>query len=71
MRLIEDGPVYGPLEDLRHHWEEAYDIRLDGARWTADRRDGKGSTLTDTRAAGLNEKIAADYLAAPVPRDLP
>ncbi len=71
MRLIEDGPGYGPLEDLRHHWGEAYDIRAEGGRWTARRRDGKGDTLASPRAAGLWERIVADYCADPVPRDLP
>jgi hypothetical protein len=71
VRLIEDSPGYGPLEELRHHWGSAYDIRLDGGRWTARRRDGKGGTPADPRAADLMERIAADYNADPVPRDLP
>jgi hypothetical protein len=59
------------LEELRHHWGSAYDIGFEDGPWTAQRRDGKGEPLTDPSPAGLREKIAADYLAAPVPRDLP
>ena len=39
--------------------------------YTAQRRDGKGSTLTDPLPEGLRQLILADYAAMPVPRDLP
>lgn len=59
------------LEELRHHWGSAYDIGFEDGRWIARRRDGKGVPLTDPLHGGLRDKIAADYLADPVPRDLP
>jgi hypothetical protein len=59
------------LEDLRHHWGSAYDIGVRAGRWTARRRDGKGGTLADPLPEGLHLRIAADYEADPVPRDLP
>jgi hypothetical protein len=71
LRYRIGGPGYGPLEELRHHRGSAYDIRLDGGRWTARRRDGKGGTLADPLPAGLGARIAADHRADPVPRDLP
>ena len=39
--------------------------------YTAQRRDGKGGTLTDPLPEGLRLLILADYAAMPVPRDLP
>jgi hypothetical protein len=66
-RTAEDGP----LEELRHHWGSAYRIGVRAGRWTAQRRDGKGRPLADREPGRLREKIAADYLASPVPRDLP
>jgi len=71
MRLFADWPGDGPLEDLRHHWGEAYDIRFRAGEWTARRRDGKGTTLTDPLPEGLHLRIVDDYLADRVPRDLP
>jgi hypothetical protein len=59
------------LDEVRFHWGDAYDIDASSGTPTARRRDGKGGTLADPRAAGLMEQIAADYRADPVPRDLP
>jgi hypothetical protein len=61
----------GILDELRFHWGSAYRIGTSGGVYTARRRDGKGSTLTDPLPEGLRLKIVADYRADPVPRDLP
>ena len=61
----------GTLEELRHHWGDAYHIRFAFGAWNARRRDGRGGTLTDPSGEGLNLAIRADYTAAPVPRDTP
>ena len=61
----------GELDELRHHWDSAYDIGFERGTWIAQRRDGKGEPLSDLLPVGLREKIAADYLADPVRRDLP
>jgi len=70
-----DSPVCGgqpdELDELRHHWGSAYDIGYEAGQWVAQRRDAKGGTLAGPEPGELREKIAADYLAAPVPRDLP
>ena len=65
------GNDVGELDDLRHLWGSAYDIGFEHHTWIAKRKDGKGEPLTDPLPAGLRQKIAADYLADPVPRDLP
>jgi len=70
---VSAGPPAGldeldELDELRHHWGEAYDI--DGM-CTATRKDGKGAPLADPRPEGLRKQIQADYTAMPVPRDLP
>ncbi len=67
------GPPAGPdgLDELRHHWGEAYAIAADGGMCTATRKDGKGAALADPRPEGLRKQIQADYTAMPVPRDLP
>jgi hypothetical protein len=65
------GGDVSELDELRHHWGSAYDIGFERDRWIAQRRDGKGQPLTDPQPGGLRDKIAADYLADPVPRDLP
>jgi hypothetical protein len=59
------------LEELRFHWESAYDIDAADGVYTARRRDGTGATLTDALPEGLRLRIQADYAAMPVPRDLP
>ena len=64
-------PPRDELEELRHHWGSAYEIGAEAGRWVAQRRDGKGGTITDPEPGGLLDKIAADYLAVPVPRDVP
>jgi hypothetical protein len=66
-RAGEDG---GTLDELRFHWGSAYDIGADGGVCTARRRDGKGA-LADPLPEGLRLQIQADYVACPVPRDLP
>ncbi len=61
----------GALDELRFHWGEAYNIALVDGMWTARRKDGHGSLLTDPLPEGLRLRIQADYAAMPVPRDLP
>ena len=56
------------LTDLKHHWDEAYEITRSGAEWRARRLDGLGVVITAPDAAVLQEKIFADYSACPVPR---
>jgi len=67
-RAEEDG---GALDDLEFHWGSAYHIAIVDGRWTARRKDGRGSTLADPLPEGLRQRIQADYAAMPVPRDLP
>jgi len=59
------------LEEFRFHWGSAYDIDAAGGVYTARRRDGNGAILTDPLPGGLRLVIQADYMAMPVPRDLP
>jgi hypothetical protein len=61
----------GALDELRFHWRSAYDIAAAGGMYTARRRDGKGTPLTDPLPEGLRLRILADDAAMPVPRDLP
>jgi len=59
------------LDDLRWHWGDAYRIahpRPD--RWMAARRDD-GTVLMAAAPDQLRDLINRDYLARPVPRDLP
>jgi hypothetical protein len=63
--------ILGDLEYLEYHWGSAYLIGREGGQLTALRRDGRGGMLTDPDRDGLVRKIAADYTARPVPRDLP
>ena len=56
------------LDELRHHWGEAYQIT--GWPWRARRLDGKGTWFTAPDAEALTEAIRADYAADPVSRDL-
>ncbi|HEX5295412.1 MAG TPA: hypothetical protein VFW50_00260 [Streptosporangiaceae bacterium] len=66
-----DGPdILGDLEFLEHHWGSAYLIGARGGGYTADRRDGKGGTLSAADRDGLMDAIQADYEADPVSRDL-
>jgi hypothetical protein len=59
------------VEELRFHWGSAYDIDGAGGMYTARRRDGNGVPLADAVPEGLRLRIQADYVALPVPRDLP
>ncbi len=61
----------GTLDELRFHWGEAYHIAIVSGMWTAQRKDGRGGTLTDPLPEGLRLRIQADYASTPVPRDLP
>jgi hypothetical protein len=54
------------LEDLRWHWDEAYEIGWDG-RFRAERLDGRGY-LEAPAAQELRDLIFAGYTACPVPR---
>ena len=65
----EEDP--GALDELQFHWGSAYDIGADGGVYTARRRDGNGTPLTDPLPEGLRLRIQADYAAMRVPRDLP
>lgn len=57
------------LEELMHHWGEAYEIGWDSDRgWHARRRDGLGGDLTAAGPDGLLAEISADYTLRPVPR---
>ena len=58
------------LEALRWHWDGAYEFRVEGATWIAERADGLG-VITAPDAEVLADKVHADYRARPVPRDLP
>ena len=67
----QPAEVAGALDELRFHWGSAYDIGRAGGMWTALRKDGRGGTLADPLPEGLRLRIQADYVAMPVPRDLP
>ena len=55
------------LEDLRWHWDEAYQISWQDGRFRAGRLDGRGSLQAGT-AQELRDLIRADYAERPVPR---
>jgi hypothetical protein len=62
------GEYTEPLAELRHHWSGAYLItRPEPDVWLAQRRDDR-TVLRATSAAGLLEKIRADYADRPVSR---
>jgi len=63
--------ILGDLEFLEHHWGSAYLIGAEDAGYTAVRRDGKGAKLAAPDRDSLVRKIATDYTADPVSRDLP
>lgn len=63
--------ILNDLEYLEHHWGSAYLIGREGGQLTVVRRDGQGGTLADQDRDALVRKIAEDYAANPVPRDLP
>src|SRR5689334_10127288 len=54
------------LDDLRHHWGEAYLIHRLGDRWVAQRRDKSRRAVSADSAAGLLELIRDDYADRPV-----
>jgi hypothetical protein len=55
------------LENLRWHWDEAYEITWDG-RFRARRLDDGGAVDADT-ALELRQQIRDDYIARPVRRE--
>jgi hypothetical protein len=56
------------LEALRWHWEGAYEFRVQGQEWVAERTDGLG-VVTAPGPSELADKVQADYHARPVPRE--
>ncbi len=50
------------LNDLRLHWDDAYEITWDGSRFRAVRLDD-GYVLADERPGRLRELLIADYSA--------
>jgi hypothetical protein len=55
------------LDELRWHWSSAYLIHHLGDRWVAQRRDSR-ATISAGTAGELQDLIARDYAARPVPR---
>lgn len=53
------------LADLKMHWDDAYDIDLEGDEWRARSR-GYGHTLTAGDAHSLRLRIREDYGRNPV-----
>jgi hypothetical protein len=60
----------GALEDLRHHWGEAYEISYRLGQYRAVRRDDRSVVRADS-ASELLEAIRADYAGRPVLRPGP
>lgn len=58
------------LESLQWHWGGAYEITFIGRAYLAKRRDN-GQELSADCVDDLHDLIAADYDAAPIPRDRP
>ena len=59
------------LAHLRFHWggdDGAYEFSRRGRRWVAVRRDN-GREVTAESGRELRDRVMADYLAEPVPRD--
>lgn len=56
------------LEALRWHWDGAYDFRIEGSRWVAERADGLG-VITADGPGELADAVQKDYIARPVPRE--
>jgi hypothetical protein len=69
--LPDRADTLGDLEFLEHHWGEAYLIGAEGSGYTAVRRDRRGARLAAPDRDELLGQIQADYVADPVPRDLP
>ena len=57
------------LDELRHHWGEAYSIMSGRDGYQAKRKDGRGGWIIRKTADELSEAIRKDYDANPVPRD--
>jgi hypothetical protein len=58
------------LADLRHHWDDAYQIRYESGEFVAVRADN-GAQIRCPTAGDLHDALLADYLVKPVHRDLP
>jgi hypothetical protein len=59
----------GALDELRHHWGDAYSIMAGRDGYQAKRRDGRGDWIIRATVDELWEAIRADYAARPVHRD--
>ena len=57
------------LDELRHHWGDAYSIMTGRDGWQAKRRDGRGDWIIRRTAEELFAAIRADYQRQPVSRD--
>jgi hypothetical protein len=57
------------LDELRHHWGEAYSIMSGRDGYQAKRKDGRGGWIIRKTAEELFEAIRKDYAANPVRRD--
>ena len=57
------------LEELRHHWGDAYSIMSGRDGYQAKRRDGRGGWIIRKTAEELFDATRADYAANPVRRD--
>ena len=56
------------LEQLQHHWGDAYDIKIADGVWQAWRRDGLGAPVEAAGPEELGTAILRDYGVRPVPR---
>lgn len=56
------------LDELRHHWSDAYSILHGRDGYQAKRRDGRGGWIMRDTAEELFEAIHVDYERKPVPR---
>jgi len=56
------------LDDLRLHWDDAYDISHDGTMYVAKRKDND-KTLSAMDAIDLREMIRDNYARSPVSRE--
>lgn len=60
--------VNDPLDELRWHWGDAYEIERADDGWRARRRDGLGGWMTAPSAEELRDRIRGDYRRRPVRR---
>jgi hypothetical protein len=58
----------GALDELRHHWGDAYSIMAGRDGYQAKRKDGRGGWIIRDSVDELWEAIRADYAARPVRR---